>query len=120
MRDIHTIAAYFLYKAPMCHKKLQKLCYYAQVWHLTTYGTPLMPNRFEAWVHGPVSPDLYVTYKPWGWTTIPRHPIPPALSVPEQQFLDHIFEVYGRYTAEELERLTCRELPYRKARSGCG
>lgn len=53
MRNIHTIAAYFLYKTPMRHKKLQKLCYYAQVWHLAHYKTPLMPNRFEACVHSP-------------------------------------------------------------------
>ena len=59
MSDIRKVAQYFLSKESMSHKKLQKLCYYAQAWYLANYGKPLMPNRFEAWVHGPVSPDLY-------------------------------------------------------------
>ena len=59
MIDVRVVAQYFLWKSSMSHKKLEKMCYYAQAWYLANHGRPLMPNRFEAWVHGPVSPDLY-------------------------------------------------------------
>lgn len=67
MENIYEVANFFLNKEAMSHKKLQKLCYFSQAWYLANYGEPLVPNRFEAWVHGPVSPDLYYKYKGWGW-----------------------------------------------------
>lgn len=118
MLDIRTVAQYFLSKEPMSHKKLQKLCYYAQAWHLANYGKPLMTNRFEAWVHGPVSPDLYSTYREWGWLNIPKVEISPELPQEEKDIVDKVFEVYGDYTADELESLTHRESPWQKARQG--
>ena len=118
MTDIRTIALYFLSLSSMTHKKLQKLCYYAQAWHLANYGTPLMSNRFEAWIHGPVSPDLYFEYKEWGWLQIPKVSTPPALGDAERTFVENVYSVYGHYTPDELEYLTCRELPWRIARKG--
>lgn len=38
--------------------KLYKLCFYAQAWHLAWAGSPLFTEQLQAWVHGPVSPDL--------------------------------------------------------------
>lgn len=32
MHDLCEVAEWFLRKEPMTHKKLQKLCYYAQAW----------------------------------------------------------------------------------------
>ena len=119
MTDVRTVAQYFLCKSSMSHKKLEKLCYYAQAWYLANYGKPLMPNRFEAWVHGPVSPDLYMQYRDWGWVDIPKRVECPELSDSEKTFLDQVLEVYGDYTADELETLTHRELPWQKARAGC-
>jgi uncharacterized phage-associated protein len=39
--------------------KLQKLCYYAQVLHLTRHGNPLFPEDFERWTHGPICRQLF-------------------------------------------------------------
>jgi uncharacterized phage-associated protein len=52
MASVFDVANWFLAKEKMTHKKLQKLCYYAQAWHLANHGQPMMPNRFEAWIHG--------------------------------------------------------------------
>ncbi len=41
------------------HKKLQKLSYYVYSWYLTLYGEKIADVNFEAWVHGPVSPEIY-------------------------------------------------------------
>lgn len=118
MKDIHQIAQYFLFRSSMSHKKLQKLCYYAQAWYLANHGEPLMPNRFEAWVHGPVSPDLYFQYRDWGWVNIPKEHNLPALTKCEKDLLDKVYGEYGGYTADELESITHREMPWRKARRG--
>lgn len=117
MEDIYRIADYFLSKESMSHKKLQKLCYYAQGWYLANYNRPLIPNRFEAWAYGPVSPDLYTRYHDQGWADIPK----PTDSVEFNDhsvdiFLDKVYETYGHYTADELENITHMEEPWRKAR----
>src|SRR5260221_3271487 len=50
--------------------KLQKLVYYAQAWHLGIKGAPLFQEDFQAWVHGPVIPELYQKYKSFAWQPI--------------------------------------------------
>ena len=120
MADVRDVAQYFLSKQSMSHKKLEKMCYYSQAWNLANYGQPLMPNRFEAWVHGPVSPDLYAQYKGWGWADIPMTADNSALfSEKELDLLDKVFEVYGDYSGDELEAITHRESPWITARGGC-
>ncbi|MDE5588224.1 MAG: DUF4065 domain-containing protein [Acetatifactor sp.] len=120
MESIYTVAKYFLFKEAMTHKKLQKLCYFAQAWYLANYGKALVPNRFEAWVHGPVCPDLYSKYRSWGWETIPNELEPPKFKnedVPD--FLDEVFMVYGDYDADTLENITHKEEPWTNARKNC-
>ena len=65
------VAQWFLAKEPMTHKKLQKLCYYAQAWHLALLNEPLFNENVEAWIHGPVIPALYAKYADYGWSDIP-------------------------------------------------
>ncbi|MFS8119254.1 MAG: Panacea domain-containing protein [Microcoleus sp.] len=62
------IANYFIWLASQSDVeinayKLQKLVYYAQAWHLAIYGMPLFNADFQAWVHGPVIPDLLEKYQ---------------------------------------------------------
>lgn len=120
VEDISIIARYFLYRESMNHKKLQKLCYYAQSWFLANYGIPLFPNRFEAWVHGPVSPDLYQRYRNWGWMNIPRiNDCPNFNDNRVLGILDRVYEFYGNYSADELENITHKEEPWKAARGNC-
>jgi hypothetical protein len=60
------IACWFLHKEAMSHRKLQKLCYYAQAWFFTLENIRLTDAIFEAWIHGPVSPSLYQHFKKYG------------------------------------------------------
>ena len=63
MVNVIDVAHWFLSKESMTHKKLQKLCYYAQAWHCTLRnGEPLFMNPIEAWIHGPVIRSLYKEY----------------------------------------------------------
>ncbi len=117
MEDILEVAKYFLTREAMKHKKLQKLCYYAQALYLAIYKTRLMDTDFEAWVHGPVSPRLYTRYRDWGGLTITGLQSRPHFKDNNIIiFLNKVYGLYGDYTADELEKMTHFEEPWKEAR----
>jgi len=98
--------------------KLQKLVYYAQAWHLALTGTPLFEDRIEAWMHGPVIPALYRTYKERGWQPIPRPTTTlEEIDAPTLGILDEVWDAYGQFSAKRLEEITHAEDPWKKARA---
>ncbi len=115
---IDRVAEAFLSLDAMTPKKLQKLCYYAYSWYLTLYKEHLFPNRFEAWIHGPVDPGLYHEYKDYGWQEIPQHEGPLAVPDDVYEFVQEVFAAYGDMNGDELEYLTHSEDPWKKARGG--
>lgn len=73
------LANWFLAHESMTPKKLQKMLYYAYAWTLTLtnekeddLSNKLFSDKFEAWVHGPVIPEIYQAYKEYGYTNIPK------------------------------------------------
>ena len=116
MNTIQQIAQWFLGKESMTHKKLQKLCYYAQAWHLALHGSELFAERFEAWVHGPVSPVLYSIYADYGWVKIPSKASQPILDEASEGILQAVWNTYGSFDGDQLEALTHSEVPWQKAR----
>ena len=75
MLNCFDIADYFVRLANetgdyISNLKLQKLVYYAQAWYLAISDEALFEEDFEAWVHGPVIPELYQEYKSFGWRPI--------------------------------------------------
>lgn len=119
MIGVLSAARFFLSLGSMQHKKLQKLCYYAQAWYLALTGRRLLNTDFEAWVHGPVSPELYVRYKDWGGLFIPQMSYDSS-GIDEQicYFLLVVFNTYKDYSADDLEQLTHQEEPWLEARGG--
>lgn len=126
---VHDVAMYFLtrvhseeeFGSVITHLKLQKLCYYAQAWHMVFADNPMFEERFEAWAHGPVSPDLWHTYKVNEW-----HPIPAPLDFDVTSFnckqletLDEVWDAYAKFDPKYLERLTHQEEPWLNARGNC-
>lgn len=119
------IADYFIWKSaqegkPITNKKLQKLIYYAQAWHLVfNEGKPLFNEDIEAWVHGPVVRSVYQLFKKFGFNPIiskvDKNPIE---DIQEKELLDQVWKIYGTMDAEYLEMLTHREDPWQKARQG--
>lgn len=88
--------------------KLQKLVYYAQGFHLALHSKPLFNESIEAWMHGPVIPELYHHYKEHGATPIPK-PMDLDFSVYSdevKELLDEVYMVYGQYSAWKLRELT--------------
>ena len=96
--------------------KLQKLVYYAQAWHLALFDEPLFDDPIEAWVHGPVVSSLYSKFRDYRWEPIGHDTGDVDLPDDVREHLDEVIEVYGGFSAWELERLTHSEEPWRKAR----
>lgn len=116
MLEPKELAQYLLTYDTMTPKKLQKLAYYSQAWYYTLYGEALTSGVFEAWVHGPVCPDIYHEYKHHGWNKIPRLSVEIAPDI--KPFLDVVYNTFSEYTGDELEEMTHEEDPWKNARVG--
>lgn len=118
MYKIYDIADWFLLKEKMTHKKLQKLCYYAEAWSCAIMPEPITDAVFEAWVHGPVCRDLYNKYHEYGFNYLPAPAKAPEIDHATEDFLESVWATYGDITANSLEALTHSELPWQAARAG--
>ena len=118
--NVFDVAQWFLSKHSMTHKKLQKLCYYAQAWYCALYdGSPFFKENFQAWVHGPVCRELYPKYADYGWSHIPQTEDNSSIFSEEQlSILEAVFDLYDRYTGDQLEEITHSEEPWLKQRVG--
>ncbi len=117
--SVFEIANWFLSKESMTHKKLQKLCYYAQAWFYALKDFKLVDTEFEAWVHGPVSPILYERFKEFGYSTIKLCEVPAfAIEETDLELLESVWKTYGDHTGNALEALCHSELPWQEARQG--
>jgi len=121
--SVQQVATCFLAQSSMSPKKLQKLMYYAYVWVLTLtnedanhLNNRLFDVRFEAWVHGPVLKQIYRQYNQYGFSDIPQATQTPEFVSDITDILHQVWEVYGHYTANELESMTHQELPWQEAR----
>lgn len=123
MQDVRDIAKWFLSKDynknPMTHKKLQKLCYYAQAWYCALHKRkePLFKDEIQAWVHGPVIPTLYPIYADYGWEEIPKKEFDESIFDQDViDILEAVYNTYGGLSGHQLESLTHSEEPWRQAR----
>lgn len=121
MSTCFDVANYFLSQSSddagdlISNLKLQKLVYYAQGFSLALLGKPLFEEEIEAWMHGPVVPELYRKYRDHGSEGIPA----PADFDPSEHFnkqqialLREVNEMYGQFSAWKLRNLTHEEAPW--------
>lgn len=125
-RTVFDVADWFLGKDSMSPKKLQKIVYYAYAWVLTLMNEneddldiKLFDSRIEAWVHGPVIPELYRKYKRNGGSIITQKSDVPDFDEDIKDILDQVWEVYGGFTGNQLESITHQETPWIEARGNC-
>ena len=118
MVSVREVSRWFLCQESMTHKKIQKLCYYAQAWYCALYdGTPLFADEIQAWVHGPVIPSLYPLYADYRWGLIPKRTTDaPVFDEKTVNILEAVFNTYGGLTGDQLESLTHSEKPWIEAR----
>lgn len=119
MAGVDDVAAAVLAGAgPMTAKKLEKLVYYSQAWHLAWHQRPLFAETIEAWAQGPVVRHLYdqhrKQYQVRDWSAGDGR----RLTEDERRTVDWVVDKYDRFTAEALSRMTHNDIPWRVARSG--
>lgn len=102
------------------HKKLQKLCYYAQAWGYVFNNMPMIDSEFEAWSHGPVNRQLWDKLEDYAYCQIDQNVFDGiAKTITNKDVLDTLEQVwatYGEYSAFELERLSRTEPPWLETR----
>lgn len=109
------------------NKKLQKLMYYCDAWHLALFKAPIVSNEFEAWVHGAVLRPLYSEYAIYGYDSIQLN-IESAkeninnfrelVKASTYDIINKVLNKYFRLSADELECKNHAEYPWRHAREG--
>lgn len=116
--SVFQVAKWFLSKESMTHKRLQKLCYYAEAWYYTLKNQELTNENFQAWRHGPVSLSLYNEFKNNGWSEISvscLEKYEDINDVDDVDFLESVWNTYEHLGANSLEVLTHREKPWKSA-----
>ena len=119
MATVFDVAAYILnQKGELTTWKLQKLVYYSQAWSLVWDEEPLFEEDIQAWINGPVCPNLYNVHK--GRFTIDKMPSgnPEKLSQDQKETVDAVLKFYGDRTSRWLSNLTHIEPPWKDARKG--
>jgi uncharacterized phage-associated protein len=117
MLNATIIGQYFLSKNPnLTDIQIQKLVYYAYSWYMVkNNGKKLFDEKPQAWVHGPVFRSLFDSMKNYKkFSSISELDIDEEV----EEFLDIIYNVYGKYSGNELEKMTHNELPWMRARAG--
>nr|VZR97809.1 hypothetical protein MF5295_00491 [Mycoplasma feriruminatoris] len=113
------ITSWFLSKESMTPKKLQKLTYYAEAWSYALFGNGILKDTsFQAWIHRPVSPELFEDYKDYGWNKIPQKTFNDEIFDEDVlNLLGSVWHTYGDRGGFELECLSHSEEPWIKARN---
>lgn len=103
---------------------LQKLLYFIQGESYALNGKPMFRENCQAWVHGPVYPEVYDMFRDFKYNPIDdaRFAIlegtEDELSHEERMVVDLVVNTFGEYSGKMLERITHEEEPWKLARKG--
>lgn len=105
----------------MSNMKLQKMLYYQQGCHLAYFDEPLFDDEIEAWMYGPVVPEMYEFFKSNGCQGIPPLYLTSVeLTDKEETLFGEVFRTYNDYSSIGLMNLTHKERPWKEAGVGVG
>lgn len=103
---------------------LQKLLYFVQGESFALNGKPIFPENCQAWIHGPVYPEVYYMFNDFKYNPIEdaRFAILDGsegkLTEEECRVIDLVVNTFGEYGGKVLERITHEEEPWKFARKG--
>lgn len=119
MTPVAAVAKFIIQESDrVSNLKLQKLLYYVQGWHLGLKGTPVFGEELEAWVHGPVVPSTFQIYRVFGWRDIEKEKeaVLAPLLPDHASHIREVLRAYGKFSGDQLERLSHTEDPWMTAR----
>lgn len=101
--NVWTVASWFLNQGKMRESELQRLCYFAQCVYIAENNdidTPeekiktLFPEKFEAWINGPVCRRIYDECRDWGSLEIPKFCSKITLSEKAEKAVCEVWDCY--------------------------
>lgn len=100
--------------------KLQKLLWFAQKMSFRLYDRPLFDGVFKARKYGPVSVDVYDTYKSQGKAQLVNEDDKPLVDLGEHddEVIELTIEKYGKYSAWGLSDLSHEDPLYCNTKGG--
>lgn len=128
--DSLMLSGYILMKyGPMSHLKLQKLLFYCDAYHLAYFDTELITDKFEAWVHGPVSRKVFdslrdksLIYSDLSFVgdkeEVEKSFI--ELTSSQRELIEDVLSELSKWSGFQLESAAHKELPWIEARKGKG
>ena len=121
MNTCFDVAKYILKKMGKLNTvKLQKLMYYAQAWSLVWDDEPLFNERIEAWLNGPIIPELYNLHR--GQFSLTAEELPKGnennLTKHQKNSINIVLKDYGDKSTQWLCDLSHLEDPWKEARKG--
>ncbi len=96
---------------PLTPAKLNHLAILTNWWYLHRNGDFLLNETVEAWPQGPVLPNIYHEYKeespltPIEYPSRRQPPLEPEELEAVAPFLSYIWNLYAKYTAQQLTRI---------------
>lgn len=122
---ISLIADYIIFKTKdVTHLALQKLLYFSQGLNYVINNRPLFDAPCQAWVHGPIYPEIYHKYKTYSYNPLDydqdfnEESFIENVSENEKKVIDLVIETFGNYSGRKLEEITHNEQPWINARIG--
>lgn len=117
MAHVNDVAQYIVksHNTEISTVKLQKLVYYAQAWNLVWEKKPLFHQRIEAWINGPVIPELFKQHR--GHFTVNKEMCignSYTLTDDEKETIDVVFRAYGHLNGQQLSDISHCERPWHK------
>lgn len=107
--------------------KLQKLLYYSDAWYIAFFKKPLFEEKFQAWIHGPISPQVYDRFANSKdlYSMVTKEDVSGSFSFenipkPVKTHIRNTLKVYHKFSGSELEEMSHQEGPWIKAREGYG
>lgn len=113
-----TIAKWFINELQPEPLKLQKLLYLAQGFSFAFNDKELFSDEIEAWVHGPVVPEVYFKYNGYKFNPISTVYQLPEFTEEVLEVLNYVKDNYSKYDSKFLEELTHNQEPWMESRSG--
>lgn len=103
------------------------MVYYAYGWTLALLNESaeniqyrLFESGIEAWVHGPAIPDLYHYFREYGVQdiSVSEEGQNGDFLCDEVDILQQVWDIYGKFSGNQLEVISRKESPWTDARNG--
>lgn len=119
------IVNYILYKIQeVTPLALEKILLFANGVNLAINDAPLFEEDMQAWVHGPVCPEVYFKYKSFGYRPInsgiksDSGCLISLVSQDELNVIDIVIDTFGIYSPKVLEEISHMQTPWINKRMG--